>query len=68
MPSQRKKLDAILNHVVNDFEKDVRYPEKKVNEILSRFYTDTATLRRELIAANLMQRKNGEYWRVTDEI
>lgn len=68
LPSQRKKLDAILSHVVNAFENGVHYPEKKVNEILAHYYADTATLRRELIGANLMQRKNGEYWRVTDEI
>ena len=65
MPAQRKKLEAILRYVVKDFEPGQRYPEKQVNEILSRFHADTASLRRELVAARLMQREGGggEYWR-----
>ena len=66
LPSQRKKLEAILRHVVKAFDVDKRYSEKQVNEILSRYYADTATLRRELVGFKLMQREGGggEYWRV----
>lgn len=66
IPAQRKKLDAVLRHVVKAFEPGVRYSEKQVNEILSRFHSDTATLRRELVGSKLMQREGGggEYWRV----
>jgi predicted transcriptional regulator len=66
IPAQRKKLEAILRYVINAFEPDVRYSEKQVNEMLSRFHEDTATLRRELIGYGLMQRAGGEgeYWRV----
>jgi len=65
IPAQRKKLEAILRCVVRAFEPGKRYPEKQVNEILSRFHPDTASLRRELVAANLMERAGGggEYWR-----
>lgn len=63
LPAQRKKLEAILRHVVKSFKEGKHYPEKQVNEILSRFHDDTATLRRELIGYGLMQRENGEYWR-----
>lgn len=68
IPSQRKKLDAILRYVVQAFEFGQRYPEKQVNERLAHFNPDTATLRRELIGNKLMERKNGEYWRVEDAI
>ena len=66
IPSQRKKLEAILRYVVKAFEPGVRYSEKQVNEMLSRFHEDTANLRRELIGNGLMQRTSdgGEYWRV----
>ncbi len=66
IPAQRKKLDAILRHVVKAFEPGMRYSEKQVNEILSRFHADTASLRRELVGCGLMQREGGggEYWRV----
>ncbi|MCK6539378.1 MAG: metalloregulator ArsR/SmtB family transcription factor [Anaerolineales bacterium] len=66
IPAQRKKLDAILRYVVKSFEVGKRYSEKRVNEILSKYHEDTATLRRELVGAGLMQREGGggEYWRV----
>jgi predicted transcriptional regulator len=66
LPSQRKKLEAILRYVVKAFDPGKRYSEKQVNEILSRYHEDTATLRRELVGYGLMQRQGGggEYWRV----
>jgi DNA-binding HxlR family transcriptional regulator len=66
IPAQRKKLDAVLRHVVKAFEPGTRYSEKQVNEILSRFHSDTATLRRELVGSKRMQREGGggQYWRV----
>ncbi|MCX6079060.1 MAG: metalloregulator ArsR/SmtB family transcription factor [Chloroflexi bacterium] len=65
IPAQRKKLEVILRHIVRDFEPGVSYSEKQVNEILARFHADTASLRRELVGAGLMQREGGggAYWR-----
>lgn len=64
IPTQRKKLEAILNHIARSFEPGVRYTEKQVNEILSQFHEDTATLRRELVGYRLLERQSGEYWAV----
>ncbi len=66
LPSQRKKLEAILRYVVQAFEVGKRYSEKQVNEILAGYHSDMATLRRELVGYGLMQREGGggEYWRV----
>lgn len=64
LPSQRKKLEAILRHIVKSFKIEKRYSEKQVNEILFGFHEDTATLRRELVGYGLMQRENNEYWRI----
>jgi len=66
LPSQRKKLEAILRYVVKSFDTGKRYSEKQVNEILAQYYEDTATLRRELVGFGLMQREGGggEYWRI----
>ena len=66
LPSQRKKLEAILRYVVKAFDVGKRYSEKQVNEILRRYNEDTATLRRELVGFGLMKRQGGggEYWRV----
>jgi DNA-binding HxlR family transcriptional regulator len=65
IPAQRKKLEAVLRYVVKAFEPGKRYSEKEVNQILSRFHTDTASLRRELVGYKLMSREvgGGEYWR-----
>lgn len=64
-PAQDKKLRAILRHAVKAFEPGLRYPERQVNEILSRFNEDTAFLRRSLIEYKLMEREGGggAYWR-----
>jgi len=66
LPSQRKKLEAILRYVVQAFDIGKHYSEKQVNEILAHYNEDTATLRRELIGYGLMQREGGggAYWRV----
>ncbi len=66
IPSQRKKREAVLRYVVRAFEPGKRYSERKVNEMLSRFHEDTASLRRELVSYGLMKREGGggAYWRV----
>jgi predicted transcriptional regulator len=64
IPAQRKKLMVILRYIVKSFEAEVRYPEQEVNQILARFHEDTATLRRELVGAGLLERERGEYWKV----
>ncbi|MFZ5808736.1 MAG: metalloregulator ArsR/SmtB family transcription factor [Chloroflexota bacterium] len=65
-PSQQKKLEAILRHVINEFQLDQHYSEKEVNQILSRLTDDTAFLRRSLIDFGFMKRSSAgsEYWRV----
>jgi predicted transcriptional regulator len=66
IPSQRKKLEAILRYIVKAFEVGKRYSEKQVNDILARYHEDTATLRRELVGYGLMKREagGGAYWRI----
>jgi predicted transcriptional regulator len=65
IPAQRKKLEAVLRYVVKAFKFGKRYSEKQVNEILSGYHEDTASLRRELVGSGLMKREGGggEYWR-----
>jgi hypothetical protein len=65
IPARRKKLEAVLRHVVKTFTPGRRYSEKQINQMLLRFHTDTATLRRELVDYGLMKREGGggQYWR-----
>lgn len=63
-PSQQKKMEVILRHVVKVFKPDQHYTEKQVNELLAKFNEDTARLRRYLIDYGFMQRQGdgSEYW------
>jgi predicted transcriptional regulator len=62
LPSQEKKLLALLRCIAKGFETDRRYPEKEVNEILKRYNDDFASLRRYLIEYKFMSRENSIYW------
>ncbi|MBD1836530.1 metalloregulator ArsR/SmtB family transcription factor [Cyanobacteria bacterium FACHB-472] len=64
IPASRKKRLVILKWLASQFESGVNYPEIQVNEIIKRYHPDCATLRRELIGYQLMQRENGVYWRL----
>ena len=63
IPSSSKKRLTILKWVIDKFEMGVEYPEDKVDEILKRYYTDSKTLRKELINSQLMQAEDGMYRR-----
>lgn len=63
IPNQRKKMLAVLRYVQRAFQPGERYPEKQVNEMLSRYHEDTAALRRYLVDEGLVQREHGIYWR-----
>ena len=67
-PAQRKKFEVVLRHVAKAFSPGVRYTEKQVNEILSSYSDDTATLRRSLVAYRMMEREGGggKYWLCED--
>lgn len=64
IPASRKKRVVILKWLANQFEFGVKYPEVQVNEIIKRYHPDCATLRRELIGYQLMERENSVYWRL----
>lgn len=66
IPASRKKRLVILKWLASKFDTGVQYPERTVNEILKRYHPDCATLRRELIGYQLMERENGVYWRMTE--
>ncbi|MGH2820280.1 MAG: DUF2087 domain-containing protein, partial [Actinomycetota bacterium] len=63
MPATRSKRLVVLDHLAQDFEPGRRYQEREVNEVLSRFHDDYATLRRYLVDEEFLTRERGEYWR-----
>lgn len=67
IPASRKKRDVILRWLVKRFEVGVRYSEREVNAVIGRHHPDFATLRRELIVAQLLKRENSVYWREAND-
>ncbi len=64
IPASRKKRQVILRWLVNQFELKRSYTELEINQILSNYHPDYATLRRELIGYQLMKRDNDIYQRL----
>ncbi len=67
IPTQHKKLLAVLRFLAHEFEPGQKYPEKEVNIMLATRYPDAATLRRYLVDNGLLARASGVYWRVEQE-
>jgi predicted transcriptional regulator len=63
IPASRKKREVVLRWLVSRFQTGVQYREVEVNEVLKPHHPDTATLRRELVGAGLLQREQSVYWR-----
>jgi len=61
MPAQVKKRMVIYEEIFRRFEPGRTYPEKEVNEIISRMHEDYCTVRRMFVGMGWMQRENGVY-------
>ena len=64
IPSQRKKERIVLEVIADAFEYDRVYTEREVNVIIADFFDDFCTIRRDMVAENLLDRDAGKYWRV----
>ena len=66
IPSQRKKERIVLEVIADAFEYDRIYSEREVNIILADFHDDFCTIRRDMVAENLLDRDSGGYWRTRE--
>ncbi len=68
-PAQEKKYLVLVRYVLKAFDPGVKYTEKRVNQILSRYNDDTARLRRSLVEFRFMAREGGggKYWRIDEQ-
>jgi DNA-binding transcriptional ArsR family regulator len=64
IPAGRKKRWIAIKWLVEKFEFDRKYGEQELNAIIKPIHPDTATLRREMVGYNVMERQDGIYWRV----
>jgi len=61
LPAQFKKKLIVLEHLVSRLDKGRKYTEKEINEFITRFHEDYATIRREFIMHQYMYRENEIY-------
>jgi len=68
LPQEGRKMEIILNFILDAFPLNVTFTEKEVNTVLRRFHVDTAMLRRNLIDYGLMARESdgSKYWRLAE--
>ena len=55
-PSKEKRKIVVLRKISTLFDRDIKYTEKEVNEIIKSVYADFATIRRYLIEYGYMER------------
>jgi len=63
VPAPRPKRLVVLDFLAGQFEPGRVYPEDQVNYLLGRFHADYAALRRYLVEEELLDRRDGFYWR-----
>jgi len=63
IPVKLAKKLAVLRHIASDLSPDTKYPEKQLNEIITKYHDDTAAIRRHMIEYGILER-DGEsvYW------
>ena len=66
IPSKRKKERIVLEVIADAFEYDRIYSEREVNIIIADFHDDFCTIRRDMVAENLLDRDSGGYWRTRE--
>ena len=65
MPRPGRKRRIVLEHIVQRFEPGRRYDEVEVNlELRQVWARDVAALRRYLVDERLLERADGQYWRI----
>lgn len=64
LPSKEKKKIVVLQKIVEQFDKNRKYSEKELNNIIKEVYHDFATIRRYFIEYGFMKRTIDckEYW------
>jgi len=68
-PAKEKRKYILLGMICHYFDKDKKYNESEVNEILKEIYSDYVTLRRYLIIYGFLDRTTdgSAYWLIADQ-
>ncbi len=58
LPSQNKKREVVLRHMLSELEKKDPYTEEEINEHIKKYYDDYCCVRREMISFGLLRREH----------
>ncbi len=58
LPSQNKKREVILRHILSQLKKKDAYTESEIDEHIKRFHDDYCCIRREMISFGLLSREH----------
>ncbi len=61
IPSQRKKMLYVFEHLLEGLEIGRSYTEREIDEYIRQFHEDHCTIRREFVINHYMYRENGVY-------
>lgn len=61
IPVQQKKRKIVLEEIAKKFEPNRDYSEREVNIIIADFHDDFCTIRREMVAFNILKRSKNIY-------
>jgi hypothetical protein len=64
LPERHKTLDVLMRWIATKFQAGIDYAEHEVNALLTEYYEDYVTLRRELINYGFLKRERdgSRYW------
>jgi hypothetical protein len=63
IPVKSAKKIAVLQRIAKDLSPAERYPEKVLNQIISKYHDDTAAIRRHMIEYGILDRDSESvYW------
>ena len=65
IPAQYKKQMVLVRWMLERFEKDRKYSEKEVNDIIMAHHEDSPFFRRTMVDHKMMARENNIYWRLS---
>lgn len=63
IPTKIRKRLVVLDWLAQEFEIGRTYTEADVNAVLRAHHPDVAALRRYLVEQELLERRDGRYWR-----
>ncbi len=62
IPAQRKKKEIVFEEILRRIPRRKTYSEREISRFIEAIHPDYATIRREFIMGNYMERAAGIYW------